>query len=84
MIYTLTTIGYILYIEFSPSMGNIWIRSGHFVPSNIIRLMFQPFHDIKMWTFTSMWPINYIIWLGIATAFKYLDLLCFYQISDVV
>ncbi len=79
MIYTLTTIGYILFIEFSPSMGNIWIRSGHFVPSNIVRLMLQPFHDINMWIYTSMWPINYIVWLGFATIFKYLDLSYFYQ-----
>ena len=84
MIYIYTTIGYILYIEFSPTMGNIWLRSGYFVPSNIIRLMLQPLHDIKMWIYTSMWPINYFIWLGVASAVKYLDLSYFYQISGGV
>ena len=73
MLYILTTIGYILYIEFSPSMGNIWLRSGHFIPSNIIRLMIQPLYDKNMWIYTSMWPINYLIWLGFTAVIKYLN-----------
>ena len=59
----ITTTGYLLYIQFSSTMGNIWIRENHFVPYNAVRMMFHPLIDYKMWTYTSMWPINYFIWL---------------------
>ena len=81
MIYKITIIGYLLYIQFSPSMGNIWIRNNHFVPQNAINLILQPLKDIKMWTFPAMWPINFYIWIAIATAVKYSDLWYSYLIS---
>ena len=68
MIYywSLITIIYLLYIQFSPTMGNIWIRENRFAPLNALRLIIYPLYDYKMWTYTDMWPINYFIWIIIA------------------
>jgi len=63
ILFSLTTVGYLLYIQFSPTMGNIWIRCGDFAPSNAINVIFYPFKEIKMWTLPAMWIINYWIWL---------------------
>ena len=35
----MTTSGYLYYIQFSPTMGNIWYRCDQFVPHNAINLM---------------------------------------------
>ena len=61
--YIIATILYILYIQFSPSMGNIWIRNGVFAPYNIIRLMIVPLYDWNYWSNTSLWIINYPLWI---------------------
>ena len=61
--YLIATAIYILYIEFSPTMGNIWIRNGVFAPHNIIRLMIAPFYDWNYWSHTSLWMINYPLWM---------------------
>jgi len=63
MYYLFTTIFYLLYIQFSPTMGNIWIRNGHFAPYNALRLILYPLIDYKMWVYPSMWGINYFIWI---------------------
>ena len=63
--YLIATAVYILYIEYSPTMGNIWIRNGVFAPYNIIRLMIAPLYDWNYWSYASMWMINYPLWLGI-------------------
>ena len=61
--YIIATILYILYIQFSPTMGNIWIRNGVFAPYNIIRLMIVPLYDWNYWSNTSLWMINYPLWI---------------------
>lgn len=63
--YMIATAVYIVYIECSPTMGNIWIRNGVFAPYNIIRLMIVPLYDWNYWSYVSMWMINYPLWLGI-------------------
>ena len=63
--YLIATAVYIVYIEYSPTMGNIWIRNGVFAPYNIIRLMIEPLYDWNYWRYASMWMINYPLWLGI-------------------
>lgn len=57
-----TTTGYLYYVQFSPTMGNIWYRNGQFVPMNAIDLMIYPFKDVMMWK-PALWMINYPIWL---------------------
>ena len=57
-----TTTGYLYYIQFSPTMGNIWYRDSTFVPMNALNLMVYPFKNAMMWK-PQLWMINYPIWL---------------------
>ncbi len=66
ILFSLTTVGYLLYIQFSPGMGQIWIRCGKFSPMGAIKVIMFPFKETRMWTMTSMWSINYWIWLLVA------------------
>lgn len=61
------TLGFLAYVQFSPSMGNIWYRCGRFSPQSAVALMRHPFVDPLMWR-PSMWTINYPLWLVAATA----------------
>jgi len=75
MIYywSLITIIYLLYIQFSSTMGNMWIRNNRFVPYNALRLMAYPLYDYKMWIYTDMLAINYFAWIIVAyILYKYL------------
>ncbi len=72
-LYFITTIIYLLYIQFSPSMGNIWIRNNSFAPMNAFYLMIHPFKHLYMWTYIDMWAINYLIWISIPFLFIQLD-----------
>ena len=56
------TIGYLLYIQFSPKMGKIWWRNGNFTPMGAINLAIYPFQNKEMWK-PCMWDINYFMWL---------------------
>ena len=43
-----------LYVQFSPKMGNIWIRKNDegedvFVPKNLLNLMVEPFTNKQFW-----------------------------------
>jgi len=43
-----------LYVQFSPKMGNIWIRKDDegkdvFVPKNLLNLMIEPFFNKNLW-----------------------------------
>ena len=60
--YVLTTFIFLLYIQFSPKMGNIWYRNGYFVPRGAINLIIYPFREIKMWS-PKLWDINYFMWI---------------------
>ncbi len=63
ILWCLLTIGFLFYIQFSPDMGNIWIRSGRFMPIGAINLIIYPFKEKYMWLFPDMWIINYWIWM---------------------
>ena len=54
------TFVYSLYVQFSPSMGGIWFRNGHFVPKNLFRLMIYPFFSLDFW-YPTMWIVNWPI-----------------------
>ena len=62
-IWFILTILFLLYIQFSPDMGNIWLRSGYFMPMGAIKLIIYPFKEIHMWLLPEMWIINYWIWM---------------------
>jgi ABC-type antimicrobial peptide transport system permease subunit len=68
IIIILTTILYLLYIQFSPQMGNIWWREDHFTPMGAIYVMLYPLKEIKIWNI-EMWDINYFIWIIIGLFF---------------
>ena len=63
IIWFILTILFLIYIQFSPDMGNIWIRSGRFMPIGAIKLIFYPFKEKYMWLLPEMWIINYWIWM---------------------
>lgn len=67
MIFILTLL-YLLYIQFSPQMGNIWWRDGYFTPMGALDVMLYPLKEIKMWNI-EMWDINYFIWIGLGLFF---------------
>lgn len=61
--FILITLIYLLYIQFSPGMGNIWYRNNeYFSPMGAIRVMVYPFYNTQMW-YPNMWDINYFIWI---------------------
>ena len=67
MIFILTLL-YLLYIQFSPQMGHIWWREGHFTPIGAIKVILYPLKELKMWNM-EMWDINYFIWIIIGLFF---------------
>lgn len=58
-----TTLFFLLYIQYSPGMGNIWYRNNeYFSPMGAVNVMIFPFRNLQMW-YPTMWDINYIMWL---------------------
>ncbi len=56
-------LGYLLYIQFSPGMGNIWYRNGeYFSPMGAVNVIFYPLYSVEMWRF-EMWDLNFFIWI---------------------
>jgi hypothetical protein len=56
------TVIYLLYVQFSPQMGNIWWRNDYFSPMGAIKIIVYPLYEIKMWNM-EFWDVNYFIWL---------------------
>jgi hypothetical protein len=57
------TVSFLLYIQYSPGMGNIWYRNNeYFSPMGAFNVMIFPFQNLQMW-YPTMWDINYIMWL---------------------
>ena len=58
-----------LYVQFSPSMGNVWYRkdsdgNGFFSFEGLFDLIIFPLKNLQMW-YPSMWDINFYIWLSV-------------------
>ena len=76
MWFLLTTIAFLLYIQFSPGMGNIWYRNNeYFSPMGAVNVILFPLQNEHMWV-PSMWDINYFIWILIAGILNYIIKFC--------
>ncbi len=58
---------YSLYVQFSPTMGNIWLRTNaeneqEFCPMSLIELICSPFYRPYFWHY-SLLPINFWVYL---------------------
>ena len=40
---------YLLYIEFSPGMGNIWWRENRLFPMGAVSILVNPLYNITLW-----------------------------------
>ena len=59
----LCTIIFLLYIQYSPGMGNIWYRNNeYFSPMGAVKVILFPLQNINMWK-PNMLDINYFFWL---------------------
>ena len=59
--------GFMVYIELSPNMGNVWYRYNsdnkkYVSLSSLVNILAYPLYNINMW-YPSSWDINYYIWL---------------------
>ena len=50
------------YIQFSPQIGNVWIRNGSFRPINLLKFMICPFTKKFIWN-PKMWDMNWPIYI---------------------
>lgn len=60
-------LSYSLYVQFSPSIGNIWLRPDsenkmQFQISGLLSLIYRPFYDKYFWHLKN-WDLNWIIYL---------------------
>jgi hypothetical protein len=62
-------IAYSLYVQMSPTMGNIWLRpdlngTQVFCPLGLIDLIFSPLNPNKLYFWEPhFWPINFFVYL---------------------
>ncbi len=66
MWFLLVALGFAYYVQFSPTMGHIWLRRDDknqwvFVPANLWHLMCAPLHTVFFW-YPPMWSINVFVW----------------------
>ena len=66
---------YSLYVQFSSTMGNIWLRTNSenvlvFCPINLFNLLLQPFIESYFWNFHFL-PINFWFYLIVYLGFYY-------------
>ena len=56
-----------LYVQYSPTMGNIWLRTNSeneqvFCPMSLVDLIFSPLYRSYFWSY-SLLPINFWVYL---------------------
>jgi hypothetical protein len=62
-------IAFSLYVQMSPTMGNIWLRTNAdneqiFCPLGLIDLILAPLNPDKLYFWTiHFWPINFVVYL---------------------
>jgi hypothetical protein len=72
MLYEVVVVGmliyliiFTIYLEYSPNLGNIWIRVGsdgkkHFRPINIYHIIIKPLSMKELW-YPKNWDLNFIV-----------------------
>ena len=55
------TAGYLVQVQFSKGMGNIWWRAGRLSPAGAWAVMMYAFREPRMWR-AEYWDLNYPIW----------------------
>ena len=69
---TLLLICYLLYIQYSQGMGNIWYRNNeYYSPMGAVKMILAPLHLYYMW-YPFMWDINFLMWILFYFIFLYL------------
>jgi hypothetical protein len=62
-------IAYSLYVQLSPTMGNIWLRTNAendqiFCPFNLLELIISPLYPDRFYFWEPhFWPINFFVYL---------------------
>lgn len=56
-------VSFVFYLE-SSEMGNIIIRDGTIVPSNVLRYMKSPFTESYLW-YPALWRANWLVATGV-------------------
>lgn len=56
------TTGYLVHVQFSKGMGNIWWRAGRLSPGGAWAVMMYALREPRMWR-REYWDLNYPIWL---------------------
>lgn len=64
-----SSILWLLNLQFNPKIGNVWIRPDDtgkkvFCPMSIISLLIAPFQNLYFW-FPSNWDLNFYTFFGI-------------------
>lgn len=77
----------LLYQQFSPQIGNMWIRPGTngmkvFMPSGIKTIILMPFQYLFVW-YPSKWDLNWII-IAFALILFQIDSLSYLQFAQVL
>jgi len=75
-----------LYIQFSPTIGYIWLRPDSnnnlvFCPSNLFRFIIQPFINPHFWQYNLL-DINFIVFLSISMII-YHNIIYFYKYHSI-
>ena len=52
---------YLLYIEFSPGMGNIWWRDNKLFLTGAVSMLTEPLYNKTLWS-PYLWDLNFVVW----------------------
>ena len=56
------TAGYLIHVQFSRGMGNIWWRAGRLSPGGAWAVMMYALRERRMWS-PEFWDLNYPVWV---------------------
>jgi hypothetical protein len=56
------TVGYLLHVQFSKGMGNIWWRNGRLSLGGATGVMGYALREPRMWS-PEFWDLNYPLWI---------------------
>jgi hypothetical protein len=61
LIFCSLTLIYLLYIEFSPGMGNIWWRDNKLFLAGAVLMLTEPLYNKTLW-YPYLWDLNFVVW----------------------